>query len=152
MKRMSAAAFGLCIGLWSSAALAGAPLGVWMSQDGGVKVRLSDCGGTLCGHVVWLKEPNDRRTGAPKTDTLNPDPAKRSRPLIGLKVVNGFVPSGPQRWSGTIYDADNGHVYRANLIVQSARTARLEGCMFAWLCMGHTWRRVDGGAQETALR
>ncbi|HEU5018008.1 MAG TPA: DUF2147 domain-containing protein [Pseudolabrys sp.] len=152
MKRVSVAVLGLCIGLWSSVALAGAPLGLWVSQEGDVKVRLSDCGGKLCGHVVWLREANDPRTGALKTDKLNPDPAKRSRPLIGLEVATGFVPNGPQRWSGTIYNADDGHVYRANLIVKSARTARLEGCMLVWLCMGHIWHRVDGGAQETALR
>lgn len=152
MKRMSAAVLGLCVSLWSGLAFAGAPLGVWISEDGGVKVRLANCGGSLCGHVVWLREANDRRTGAIKTDKLNPDPAKRSRPLIGLKVASNFIPTGPQRWSGTIYDADNGHFYPANLIVRSAHTARLEGCMLVWLCMGHTWRRVDDRVQETVLR
>src|SRR4029077_14878602 len=47
------------------------------------------CGGTkLCATLVWLDHPIDPATGRPKTDRLNPDPAKRSRPLIGLQVVN----------------------------------------------------------------
>jgi uncharacterized protein (DUF2147 family) len=76
-------------------ASAGAPEGTWLSEDGGTKVLISNCGGNkLCGKVVWLEEPNDRKTGKPKTDALNPDPAKRTRPMLGLQVVNGLAPSG----------------------------------------------------------
>ncbi|MEJ2434203.1 MAG: DUF2147 domain-containing protein, partial [Pseudolabrys sp.] len=88
MTRLTAAAAAIL--MLSQAAYAAGPEGTWMSEDGGLKVRLSDCGGRLCGRVVWLNEPIDRKTGKLKTDKLNPDPAKRSRPLIGLKVVKGF--------------------------------------------------------------
>ena len=98
MKFVCAAAIGLS--LLSSAALAGAPEGTWLSEDGGTKVRLANCGGKLCGTVVWLNQPIDAATGKPKTDKLNPDPAKRARPLLGLQVVNGLAASGPDKWSG----------------------------------------------------
>lgn len=126
--------------LTSSVAVAGAE-GTWVSEDGGLKVELTDCGSKLCGHVVWLGEPIDRRTGKPKTDLQNPDPAKRDRPLIGLEVVT-MTPTGADRWSGTIYNADDGHMYRANLRIKDARTAVLEGCMLMVLCRGHTWTRT----------
>lgn len=90
--------------------------------------------------VVWLGEPLDR-TGKPKIDMQNPDPAKRARPLIGLPVVE-MTPAGRDRWSGTIYNADDGHVYRAHLTVKDAHTAVLEGCMLVVLCRGHTWTRA----------
>jgi uncharacterized protein (DUF2147 family) len=141
MKLIAVAAIGLS--MLSSAALAGGANGTWLSDDGGVKVRLWDCGSKLCGTVVWLDEPIDRTTGRPKTDKLNPDPAKRARPLMGLKVVNGFKPYGPSQWSGVIYNADDGHSYKAYLKVVDARTARLQGCVFAVLCRGHTWTRAD---------
>lgn len=141
MKCVTAAAIGLI--LLSSAALAGAPEGTWLSQDGGTKVRLSDCGGKLCGTVVWLNEPIDRSTGKPKTDKLNPDPAKRARPLIGLQVARGLAPSGPNKWSGLIYNADDGHIYQASFQVQSESTAKLEGCVLGVLCQGHTWTRAN---------
>lgn len=112
-----------------------------MSEDGGLKVALADCGGKLCGRVVWLGEPNDRQTGKPKTDTQNPDPHKRTRPLIGLEVAT-MTPAGPEQWSGTIYNADDGHVYRAHLRLRDDRTAVLEGCMLVVLCRGHTWTRA----------
>ena len=149
LKRVTAAAFGLAAVLLSNAAFADPPYGVWTSQKHDVRVRLSDCGGKICGTLVWLQESVDRKTGKPKTDRLNPDPAKRTRPLIGIRVVDGFAPSGAQRWSGTIYNADDGHIYRAHLIVLGPRTIRLEGCMLVVLCMGHTWRRVDGGIADS---
>ena len=93
MRCVTAAAFGLT--LMSSAALAGEPEGTWLSHDGGTKIRVTDCGGKLCGTVVWLNEPIDHATGKPKTDKHNPDPAKRARPLIGLQVAHGLAPSGP---------------------------------------------------------
>jgi uncharacterized protein (DUF2147 family) len=140
-KCVTAAAIGLI--LLSSAALAGAPEGTWLSHDGGTKIRLSDCGGKLCGTVVWLNEPIDRATGKPKTDKHNPDPAKRARPLIGLQVAHGLAPSGPNKWSGRIYNADDGHTYQASLKVESESTAKVEGCVLMVLCKGHTWTRAN---------
>jgi len=127
--------------LMSMPALASDAAGTWISGDGGLKVQLVDCGDMICGHVVWLGEPLDRATGKPKADKQNPDPAKRTRPLIGLPVVQ-MPPAGRDRWSGTIYNADDGHVYRAHLTVTDARTAVLEGCMLIVLCRGHTWTRT----------
>jgi uncharacterized protein (DUF2147 family) len=138
MKAVFAALFGAM--LLSTPALASDAAGTWVSQDGGLKVQLVDCGDRICGRVVWLGEPLDR-AGRPKTDTQNPDPAKRARPLIGLPVVR-MGPAGRGRWSGTIYNADDGHVYRAHLTVKDAHTAVLEGCMLVVLCRGHTWTRT----------
>lgn len=141
MKFLIAAVF--VLSTLANAAYAADVEGIWLSDDGGLKVRLSDCGGTLCGRVVWLDEPIDPSTGKPKTDKLNPDPAKRERPLIGLKVASGFTRSGPNEWSGVIYNADDGHTYKAYLKVKDAHTARLQGCMFNVLCRGRTWTRAD---------
>jgi len=141
MKSVCAAVFGLAI--LSSPALAGAPEGVWLSEDGGTKVHLANCGGKLCGTVVWLEKPIDARTGKPKTDSHNPDPAKRTRPLLGLQVVHGLAPSGPDRWSGLIYNADDGRTYQANMKVQGANAAHVEGCVLTVLCKGQTWKRAN---------
>lgn len=137
MKTVSLALAGAM--LLTTPAFAGDAAGTWVSQDGGLKVQLVHCGHRICGRVVWLGEPLDR-AGRPKTDTQNPDPAKRGRPLIGLPVVE-MAPAGPDRWSGTIYNADDGHVYRAHLMVTDPDKAVLEGCMLVVLCRGHTWKR-----------
>ena len=99
--------------LFIECALAGAPVGTWLSEDGGTKVHIAKCGGKLCGKVVWLDEPTDPQTGKPKTDAHNPDPAKRSRPLLGVRV--SFTASRPTariNGRGLIYNADDGHTYQ----------------------------------------
>lgn len=141
VKYLCAAVIGLLA--LSSAAYAAPAEGTWLSQDGATKVRLSDCGGKLCGTVVWLHEPIDRDTGKPKTDKLNPDPAKRARPMIGLQVAGGLAPDGPDKWSGRIYNADDGKTYQASFQVQSERTARVQGCVLSVLCKSHTWTRSN---------
>ena len=138
-KLIGAVAFGLSV--LSSAAFAADPQGIWLSGDGGTKVHISNCGGKLCGKVIWLKEPIDSKTGKPKTDALNPDPAKQSRPMIGLQVVQGLTPSGTDRWSGQIYNADDGKTYAANMQMASDDTAKVEGCVLGILCKGQTWTR-----------
>jgi uncharacterized protein (DUF2147 family) len=128
----------------TSAALAANPEGNWLSEDGGTKVHLSTCGGNrLCATLVWLGHPIDPATGKPKTDKLNPDPAKRMRPLIGLQVVNALAPSGPNTWSGRIYNADDGHTYKALVRIESERVAKVRGCVLAVLCKTHTWTKTN---------
>lgn len=142
MKSVCAAVAGLvCL---SSVASTAAPVGTWLSEDGSTKVRVAQCGGNkLCGTVVWLGEPIDQTTGKPKTDKLNPDPAKRRRPLIGLQVVQGLSPDGPGTWSGSIYNADDGRTYQANMRVKNETTAQVQGCVLKVLCKAHTWTRTN---------
>ncbi len=141
---MGAVAGLVCLVAISAGASAGAPEGIWLSEDGGTKVHISNCGGKLCGRVVWLEEPNDPRTGKPKTDALNPDPAKRMRPMIGLQVVNGLAPSGENRWSGEIYNADDGKTYSAHMTVPDASaSAQVKGCVLGILCKSQTWKRAQ---------
>jgi len=141
MKLLCAAAIGLSLA--SSAAMAADPAGTWLSEDGGTKVQIANCGGKLCGTVVWLNRPTDPSTGKPKTDSLNPDPGKRGRPLLGLQVVHGLTSNGPDTWSGQIYNADDGKTYQAHVMVVSHSAMKVEGCVLAVLCMGRTWTRSN---------
>ena len=123
-------------------AMAGDPAGTWMSADGCTKVRIVNCGDALCGAVVWLKHPVDSATGKPKADKLNPDESKKSRPMLGLQVIRSMRPNGADRWSGEIYNADDGRTYRSNLMLQSPTRARVEGCVLIF-CMGESWTRTN---------
>lgn len=119
------------------------PTGTWLSSDGGTKVRIAKCGEALCGNVVWLKEPVDPSTGKPKTDKHNPNEALKSRPMLGVQVVRGMKPNGDNKWSGQIYNADDGKTYSSNLMLQSANKARVEGCVLSVLCKGESWTRSN---------
>ena len=93
----------------------GEATGIWLTQAGDAKVRVSKCGGGICGVVVWLKEPIDPATGKPQVDDKNPNPALARRPIIGLPLFSGMRPAGPNKWSGQIYNADDGKTYASHI-------------------------------------
>jgi uncharacterized protein (DUF2147 family) len=121
------------------------PLGVWLTKDADAHVRIADCGGALCGTIVWLKDPIDDATGRPMTDKHNPDPAMRHRPVLGIQVMYAMHPSGPDRWSGSFYNSDDGRTYDGNLIILGPASVKVEGCLI--ICLGETWQRVDTAAK-----
>lgn len=127
--------------LGTSAARAQSADGTWLTQAGDARVKISKCGGGICGHVVWLREPYDTSTGQPATDSKNPNPALARRPMIGLPLFSGMEPVGPNKWSGQIYNADDGSTYASNISLTGADSLRVEGCVGA-LCGGETWTRA----------
>ncbi len=126
-----------------TSASAGDPRGNWMTQDGRAKIAIVNCGGALCGNIVALKEPNDPATGKPKTDTNNPDAARRARPLIGVQIVMDMTPDTADKWKGQVYNADDGKTYSGSITLVDATTLSLQGCALAGLiCKSQTWTRA----------
>ncbi len=119
----------------------GDPTGIWLTQAGDAKVKVSKCGGGICGVIVWLKEPMDTATGKPATDDKNPNPALAKRAMIGLPLFSGMQPAGLNKWSGQIYNADDGNSYASSVSLPGPDTLRVEGCVGA-LCGGETWTRA----------
>jgi uncharacterized protein (DUF2147 family) len=117
------------------------PSGVWLTQAGDARIQVSRCGAGICGRIVWLRDPIDARTGQPQVDDKNPNPALAQRPIIGLSILIGMQPSGPGKWSGRIYNADDGQTYTAHVTLQNDTTLEVEGCVGAMLCGGETWTR-----------
>src|ERR1700684_4025742 len=111
----------------SGPARAADALGTWYTADKDSEVRISNCGGALCGALVWLKEPIDPATGRPKTDKNNADPSKQSRPLLGIGIVLGMKPSGtPDQWSGDVYNASDGKTYSGSFTMTGPETAAVK--------------------------
>jgi uncharacterized protein (DUF2147 family) len=117
------------------------PVGVWQTQAGDARVKISKCGGGICGVIVSLREPIDPATGKPQVDNKNPNPALNSRPIVGLPLFSGMPPVGPGKWSGQIYNADDGGTYASSITLAGADALRVEGCVGV-LCGGETWTRV----------
>jgi uncharacterized protein (DUF2147 family) len=143
-SRAGAIALVLLATLAVEAALAADPHGTWLTEGGKSRIHIVDCGAALCGTIAWLKEPNDPETGRPKTDKQNADASKRGRPLIGVTIVLNMKPSGAEKWTGEVYNAEDGKIYSGNITMQSANALRLEGCALGGLlCKGQTWTRVN---------
>jgi len=116
------------------------PSGIWLTQAGDAKIRISKCGGGICGIIVWLREPIDPATGKPAVDDKNPNPTLARRSMIGLALFSGMRPGGG-RWSGLIYNADDGKTYESHVSLAGPNQLRVEGCVGV-LCGGETWTRV----------
>jgi uncharacterized protein (DUF2147 family) len=116
------------------------PVGVWRTQAGDAKVAISRCGEAICGHIVWLRAPIDPATGKPQVDDKNPNPSLTKRPLIGLPLFVDMKPHGPGKWSGRIYNADDGKLYASNVSLRDSTKLNVEGCVGV-LCGGETWTK-----------
>jgi uncharacterized protein (DUF2147 family) len=136
-------AIGLLIGpILIATAFAADPWGTWYTKDNESQIRITNCGGALCRSLVWLQEPNDPATGQPLSDKHNPNPSKQSRPLLGTQIVLGMRPSGPNRWSGDLYNAEDGKIYTGSFTVIGANTAEIQGCLLIF-CQSRTWTRAN---------
>jgi uncharacterized protein (DUF2147 family) len=143
--RYAAATLGLALG-WlgcsATAASAASPTGYWLKEDGAAKLQIESCGGgSLCSHIVWLRNPNDSR-GNPLHDARNENVALRSRPIIGLHIFDNLSPSGANEWKGQIYNPEDGGTYKATLTMVSSNQLVLKGCLAMFLCGQKTWTRT----------
>jgi uncharacterized protein (DUF2147 family) len=119
----------------AGAALAQSPLGEWAVENGQAHIRIVSCGGGLWGVISWTKGP-------PGTDENNPDPAKRTRSMMGVPILINMQPA-QTRWEGQVYNAENGETYNSNISLVSADKLRIEGCVLGGLiCGGEIWTRV----------
>jgi uncharacterized protein (DUF2147 family) len=126
--------------LIGAGAAAADPRGLWLAEDG-AKVRVSNCGKALCATIASAKSAVDPATGAPWTDKHNADAALRGRPLVGVQVLSAMQPDGPGKWSGQLYNSDDGQTYPGHLVEIDHKTIRIEGCALG-ICGGKNLSRI----------
>ncbi len=131
-------------------------LGLWATpaedEGGQAHVEIVRKGDGYSGRLVWLVEPvygtGDKKgmDGQAKIDRENPDPALRSRPTLGLVILEGFVRSGTNKWTeGTIYDPNDGKTYRCKMHLKGERL-KVRGYIGISLFGRNTvWTRVPAG-------
>ncbi len=122
------------------------PIGVWATAGGESHVKIEDCGGKLCGTIIWLKEPLNKE-GKDDVDSENPDPSLRTRKLAGMSLLKGFTQdqSDSNVWTGgKIYNPDDGKTYSCNLTLQDPKTLRVRGYVgLSFLGKTQIWSRVQ---------
>ena len=129
-------------------------MGTWLTQSGAAQVKITPCAdpkaGAICGTIVALNNPKgpDGKPVAPDaaTDYHNPDPAQRSRKVIGMPLIWGFKAGAePNTFEdGKIYNGENGKIYSANISLQPDGKLRLRGFVGSPM-FGETqlWTRVS---------
>ena len=129
-------------------------LGIWKTNDKQGKLessveiyRMKD---KYCAKIMSLTEPNwpagdeQNMAGKPKNDRHNPNPDLRSRPIIGMQIMQDFYyNAGKNTWEGgRIYDPGCGKTYKCKFTQVSPNQLEVRGYIGISL-LGRTeiWRR-----------
>lgn len=90
----------------------------------------------MWGAVVWEKTAGGR-------DSHNPEPAKQSRPTLGMPILIDMKKKpGADQWEGQVYNAKDGQLYSSTITPKDPDHLEIQGCVLGFLCGGETWTRV----------
>jgi uncharacterized protein (DUF2147 family) len=110
--------------------------GNWRDAETGATFTVYSCGGGLC-----IKVASSAKDG--EKDVNNSNPELRARPLAGIVLMSGASKNGDQRWTGKLYNAEDGNTYTGNLSVAGKNEIKLEGCILGGIiCKSRIWRRM----------
>ena len=128
---------GLFLATVVTPALAADPTGDWKVADGVASIRVAQCSGNMWGAVSWEKTPGG-------TDKNNPDPAKQTRPTLGMPILIEMKRKpGVDAWEGQVYNAKDGQFYSSTIKPVGTDQLEIQGCVLGFLCGGETWTRVS---------
>ncbi len=100
-------------------------LGVWYNTEKTAKVEILKKGSPFIGKIVWLKDPNPG--GKPAVDKDNPETKLKSRPLMGLNLLEGLKFDSGMWEDGTIYDPKTGKTYSCQVTLKSKEVLEVKG-------------------------
>jgi uncharacterized protein (DUF2147 family) len=118
-------------------------IGEWLVEEQTARIKITKVGDRYYGAISWLKEPVEN--GKPQVDKNNPDPAKRTNPLLGLQLLQHFKYDEDNTWSdGTIYDSRDGKAYSCNITLLDKNKLKVRGYIgFSLLGKTTYWTRVN---------
>lgn len=131
----------LCTTLAANAQSENVILGIWYNTEKTAQVEILKKGSKFIGRIVWLKDPNPG--GKPAVDKLNSDSKLKSRPLMGLNLLEGLRFSDGIWEEGTIYDPKTGKTYSCQLSIKSPEILEVKGYI-GFSLIGRTvqWTKV----------
>lgn len=92
-----------------AALAAGDPSGVWLNDTGRGAIEIKQCGDSLCGHVVWLRDTNDRKG-------------------CGRQIIGEAKQAGSGLWDGGwVYSPEKKRRYDVELKPLSDGSLRVKG-------------------------
>lgn len=117
-------------------------LGTWVTTAGNCKIEVYKQSEEFKAKIVWLKRDANKLNDY--TDEKNPDPALRSRKLLGLDVVDGLhYDSDENKYvDGVIYDARNGKKWDSVVWLTNDNLLKIKGYwVFGFLSETSTFKR-----------
>ena len=130
--------------------------GYWLTP--GSVVKIENCDSYVCAKVetIFVDEGRD-----PKLilDENNKDRALRSRAVIGINVLSGFLVKDIKQRDfkgGRIYDPRRGREFKSSLHLKDDGNLEVEGCL-AFICDSEEWLPLvvtvnDDGTKNASLK
>ncbi|GAB2567811.1 DUF2147 domain-containing protein [Dyella jejuensis] len=127
-------------------------VGDWLVDSRDAIIHIEQVGTEYQGYIRWQlhdtygPEDGPQLQGKVVTDRNDPDPALRSQPLTGLRLLKGLhYDPGKREWTdGRIYNAENGRTYNCEVRMLGPDRLRLRGYIGISLLGGNTvWTRVS---------
>jgi uncharacterized protein (DUF2147 family) len=88
---------------------ASAPTGIWYDHTGRGAVEITNCGGALCGRLVWLKDGGDQKA-------------------CGTQIIGGVKPMSAATWDGGwIYDPEEEARYNVEITLLGSDRLKVVG-------------------------
>jgi uncharacterized protein (DUF2147 family) len=131
----------------------GSPIeGSWRTLQG-TEVTVAPCDEAYCGTLTWVVVPKqftpiceqDKAAFALQmTDLNNPDPALKTRPILGMEILKLQPTGDPRTFNAHIYNSEDGKSYDGLVwVVNNDTTLRLGGGCLGSLCaVTQDWPRV----------
>lgn len=107
--------------------------GSWINPRHTVAVRTGECEGKLCAWVVWADADA-------KADARDDGVAQ----LIGVALLQNYVPKGDGSWSGIVYVPDMGRRFSSTITPVGANGLKVKGCLVGgFFCRSQLWERIQ---------
>ena len=138
LLRFSLLLAGLGAGIVRAAHAQTDPAGVWRLEDDKYQVQVLSKAGTWYGKIVALGP------GVPPKDLNNPDPARRTRDVVGTNLFWNlrWDPAARKFSGGRLYSAERGREIAAEAWLDGRNTLRVQGRVLM-MTRTVTFRRVS---------
>jgi uncharacterized protein (DUF2147 family) len=119
-------------------------LGKWLNAANDMKVEVYKNNGRYEAKVIWFL-CDAGFTMANFYDKKNPNTILRSRPWLGMNVLEGLQFRKRDEWNnGKIYDPNSGHTYSSICHLESDNTLKVRGYwLYEWMGKSLTFYRVN---------
>ncbi|MDF2430870.1 MAG: hypothetical protein JWP44_501 [Mucilaginibacter sp.] len=118
--------------------------GKWESEEKNLIIQVYMKDNNYLAKVVWFKDTGNQPMSYWK-DFRNPDPALRSRKILGLSILSGLIykPETNSWENGMVYDSKHGRTWNASAIIDKDGQLRVRGYWhFKFIGRTMTFKRI----------
>lgn len=135
--------FLLIISSFESVAQSESPiLGVWYNTEKTAQIQIMNNGDQYLGKIIWLDDAD--KDGTPLLDNANEKEELRSRPIMGLTILEGLKYENGIWKNGKIYDPNSGKTYSCEVKLKGKEKLEVKGYLgFSWLGKTVEWTKVE---------